>query len=60
MLISENRYVLLLTENYAALDVLKNPRNYLNDDASIIDEPHIIFGSNFPKDSEYSQVLFFN
>ena len=27
----ENRYVLFLTENYAALEILKNPKNYLGE-----------------------------
>lgn len=35
-LCSENRYVLFLTENYAALDVLKNPKNYLSGEMSIV------------------------
>ena len=63
----ENRYVLFLTENYAALDVLKNPRNYSSGDVSITlsvskkqssvtAEPFILFGSSFPKDKEYTQV----
>lgn len=65
---SENRYVLFLTENYAALDILKNPKNYLEEGLSIshgkiktaVDEqPFIIFGSSFPKDKEYTQVCDF-
>ena len=66
----ENRYMLFLTENYAALDILKNPKNYLNDKLSIDPErsidpstkvniqPFILFGSSFPKDKEYTQVIF--
>ena len=64
---SENRYVLFLTENYAALDVLKNPNNYLSEDLRIsvasgtgssgsVAPPFILFGSSFPKDKEYTQV----
>ncbi len=64
--------MLFLTENYAALDILKNPKNYLSDKLSIdpavqeeesIDpatradiQPFILFGSSFPKDKEYTQV----
>ena len=65
---SENRYVLFLTENYAALNILKNPKNYLSDEMSFgavqnqksIDpsdsEPFILFGSSFPKDQKFTQV----
>jgi hypothetical protein len=31
----ENRYVLFLTENYAALDILKNPKNYLSSEMNM-------------------------
>ena len=56
----ENRYLLFLTENYAALDILKH---YLSD-VSLANqttehqdmEPFILFGSSFPKDKEYTQV----
>ena len=63
---SENRYLLFLTENYAALEIL---RHYLNDvmgPTSPTDplkdrlenmEPFILFGSSFPKDKEYTQVM---
>ncbi len=61
---SENRYVLFLTENYAALDILKNPKSYLEEGLSISQsenevadvQPFILFGSSFPKDKEYTQV----
>ena len=68
----ENRYLLFLTENYAALEIL---RHYLNDvvHSSPTDsvatgdedggerslekmEPFILFGSSFPRDKEYTQV----
>lgn len=57
----ENRYLLFLTENYAALDIL---RHYLQDTLSCISEgsmhgdagPFILFGSSFPRDMEYTQV----
>lgn len=61
--------MLFLTENYAALDILKNPKNYLTDGPSIAQaqeestdqlpsdiQPFILFGSSFPKDKEYTQV----
>ncbi len=62
--------MLFLTENYAALDILKNPKNYLSgvvdpevqeegsiDPATRADiQPFILFGSSFPKDKEYTQV----
>ncbi len=61
--------MLFLTENYAALDILKNPKNYLSDKLSIDPavqeeesgtradiQPFILFGSSFPKDKEYTQV----
>ncbi|PFX29705.1 E3 ubiquitin-protein ligase RNF213 [Stylophora pistillata] len=46
----ESRYLLVLTENYAALPiVLKELRR-------TGEEPVVIFGSSFPKDQEYTQV----
>ncbi len=61
---SENRYVLFLTENYAALEILKNPKSYLEEGLSLSQDedgaanvqPFILFGSSFPKDKEYTQV----
>ena len=77
----ENRYLLFLTENYAALEILKQ---YLQDqertfpqfpgqsDESVPQstgesaelslkpwemEPFVLFGSSFPKDKEYTQVV---
>ena len=56
--------MLFLTENYAALDILKNPRNYLEEGLGISQgegatdvQPFILFGSSFPKDKEYTQVM---
>ena len=68
----ENRYLLFLTENYAALEIL---RHYLNDvvhSSSLATatpgdcesserllekmEPFILFGSSFPRDKDYTQV----
>ena len=67
----ENRYLLFLTENYAALHVLKH---YLHEEVGIKREsegsgleessraaqprmePFVLFGSSFPKDREYTQV----
>ena len=60
--------MLFLTENYAALDILKNPKNYLSlsDELNVAQstgdmaandiQPFILFGSSFPKDKEYTQV----
>ena len=62
-LFREHRYLLLLTETYSALNILKNPRNYFQ--LSSTDDDHgqkklwILFGS-FPKDKEYTQVCCFN
>ena len=48
---SENRYLLLLTENYAALTVL----NVIHDSGSEM-KPYVLFGSGFSRDREYTQV----
>ena len=47
--IRENRYLLLLTENYSALRILQQA-NLLNHD------PLVLFGSSFPQDLNYTQV----
>ncbi len=44
----ESRYLLVLTENYAALRLLQE--QFHNRD------PVVIFGSSFPKDQQYTQV----
>ncbi|XP_067914752.1 E3 ubiquitin-protein ligase rnf213-alpha [Heterodontus francisci] len=47
---SECRYLLILTKNYAALQILQQmffSRKH---------QPEIIFGSSFPKDQEYTQI----
>lgn len=53
----ENRYLLFLTENYAALHIL---HHYLTDALKTTNgkyvEPFVLFGSSFPKDKEYTQV----
>ena len=47
--LGESRYLLLLTKNYAALNIIRQ--------RSLADEdPVIIFGSSFPKDQEYTQI----
>ncbi|XP_065845291.1 E3 ubiquitin-protein ligase rnf213-alpha-like isoform X3 [Oscarella lobularis] len=46
----ESRYLLLLTENYAALTIFQEHILGPEDDAVIL------FGSSFPKDQEYTQV----
>ena len=67
----ENRYLLFLTENYAALDILKHYIRGKRRDETEIGEatdlqgtipsthslkPFTLFGSSFPKDKEYTQV----
>ncbi|XP_069619694.1 E3 ubiquitin-protein ligase RNF213 isoform X2 [Ranitomeya imitator] len=46
----ESRYLLILTKNYAALQILQQA--LINENQS----PEIIFGSSFPKDQEYTQI----
>ncbi|XP_041429619.1 E3 ubiquitin-protein ligase RNF213 isoform X3 [Xenopus laevis] len=46
----EARYLLLLTRNYAALQILQQTLAKENQ------HPEIIFGSSFPKDQEYTQI----
>ena len=88
----ENRYLLFLTENYAALEILKQylqdqertfpqfpsqsdesaPQTIGQSDESVPQstgesvelslkpwemEPFVLFGSSFPKDKEYTQVI---
>ena len=48
--IRESRYLLVLTENYAALPIVQQELLKKGDD------PVVIFGSSFPKDQEYTQV----
>nr|XP_025715341.1 E3 ubiquitin-protein ligase RNF213 [Callorhinus ursinus] len=47
---SESRYLLVLTRNYSALQVLQ--QTFFREHQ----QPEIIFGSSFPKDQEYTQV----
>ncbi|KAM6245288.1 E3 ubiquitin-protein ligase RNF213 [Porphyrio hochstetteri] len=44
------RYLLVLTENYAALQILQQAI------FTARQQPEIIFGSSFPKDQEYTQI----
>ncbi|KAL2100664.1 hypothetical protein ACEWY4_002425 [Coilia grayii] len=46
----ECRYLLVLTKNYAALQILQ--QTFFTQEA----QPEIIFGSSFPKDQEYTQI----
>ncbi|XP_026120794.1 E3 ubiquitin-protein ligase rnf213-alpha-like [Carassius auratus] len=46
----ECRYLLVLTKNYAALQILQHM--FFSD----LRQPEIIFGSSFPKDQEYTQI----
>ena len=62
--LSENRYLLFLTENYAALDILKHYLSGVDSTQAVNTadakqetmEPFVLFGSSFPKDREYTQV----
>uniref|UniRef100_A0A2K5Z6W0 E3 ubiquitin-protein ligase RNF213 n=1 Tax=Mandrillus leucophaeus TaxID=9568 RepID=A0A2K5Z6W0_MANLE len=47
---AESRYLLLLTKNYVALQILQ--QTFFKEDQ----QPEIIFGSGFPKDQEYTQI----
>ncbi|XP_058417797.1 E3 ubiquitin-protein ligase RNF213 isoform X3 [Diceros bicornis minor] len=47
---SESRYLLVLTRNYVALQILQ--QTLFSEDQ----QPEIIFGSSFPKDQEYTQI----
>lgn len=46
----ECRYLLVLTKNYAALQILQ--QSFFSENGM----PEIIFGSSFPKDQEYTQI----
>uniref|UniRef100_A0A8K9WMH2 RING-type E3 ubiquitin transferase n=1 Tax=Oncorhynchus mykiss TaxID=8022 RepID=A0A8K9WMH2_ONCMY len=46
----ECRYLLVLTKNYAALQILQ--QTFFSESC----QPEIIFGSSFPKDQEYTQI----
>ncbi|XP_040296683.1 E3 ubiquitin-protein ligase RNF213-like [Bufo bufo] len=46
----ESRYLLILTKNYAALQILQQA--FIKENQ----QPEIIFGSSFPKDQEYTQI----
>ena len=62
----ENRYLLFLTENYAALNILKQYLQDIGSEKPVKSEqpsikpwemePLVLFGSSFPKDKEYTQV----
>ena len=51
--------MLFLTENYVALDILKHYLGNVNLAEGHHEEmePYILFGSSFPKDKEYTQVI---
>jgi hypothetical protein len=61
---SENRYLLFLTENYAALDILEHYIRGKKQERAVDAEekkdtaaaPFTLFGSSFPKDKDYTQV----
>ena len=50
----ENRYLLFLTENDAALEIMQN---YLFQSKV---KPFVLFGSSFPRDKDYTQVCSMN
>ena len=50
----ETRYLLLLTENYAALDILLKSSNLWPGNTS--DHVRVLFGSHFPRDQDYSKA----
>ena len=47
----EGRYLLIITENFAALPRIKQLLLELDED-----EPYVIFGSSFPKDQLFTQA----
>ncbi|XP_076693046.2 E3 ubiquitin-protein ligase RNF213-like [Callospermophilus lateralis] len=47
---AESRYLLVLTKNYMALQILQ--QSFFSEDQ----QPEIIFGSSFPRDQEYTQI----
>ncbi len=49
-----NRFLLILTENYAAMRKEEVP--YLRDFGANKKAPLVIFGSSFPQDVEYTQI----
>ena len=51
----ETRYLLLVTENYHALNILLNSTDMWPEDQDI-QNVRVIFGSSFPSDQEYSIV----
>ena len=54
-----------MTENYAALDILKHYLSGVDSSQTLNTadvkqetmEPFVLFGSSFPKDKEYTQVM---
>lgn len=64
----ENRYLLFLTENFAALEILNQYLcNQVGDSSNLTEEAtmksdmeaFVLFGSSFPRDKEYTQVILF-
>ena len=53
MLYREDRYLLFITENYAALRILEH---LLLGDLSE-EKPLVLFGSRFPKENELTKVI---
>ena len=58
----ESRYLLFLTENYAALQTLQHfletsHQGQPGVQGKMQESPYVLFGSSFPKDKDYTQVL---
>ena len=53
VLCREDRYLLFITENYAALRILEH---FLLGDLSE-EKPLVLFGSRFPKENEFTKVI---
>ncbi|XP_021566641.1 E3 ubiquitin-protein ligase RNF213, partial [Carlito syrichta] len=47
---AESRYLLVLTKNYVALQILQ--QTFFSEEQ----QPEVIFGSGFPRDQEYTQI----
>ena len=50
---TSNRYLLVMTEKYSALPIIEGMSLEEKNNMSVI------FGSSFPKDQEFTQVLFY-
>ena len=60
----ESRYLLFLTENYAALQTLQHFLESSEQGETGVEvkrhkSPYVLFGSSFPKDKDFTQVYCF-